>query len=167
MPKKFLLRKNPELFEINTAAWLFELSQKLGKPYCSADVPSEEWDNLKALGMDLVWLMGVWNRSQEGRKLNLNSKEFRAFFETVLPTCSVEDIIGSCFSISSYGPDPLVGTWEDLAHARDELHKRGMGLILDFVPNHTGMDHHWITEHPEYYIQGTTRTIGKTKRPSL
>ncbi len=117
---------------------------KLGKPVLLGDVPPEEWDKLKALGMDFVWLMGVWSRSQEGRKLNLDSKESRAFFKTVLPTCTAEDIIGSSYSISSYGPDPLVGTWEDLDHAREELHKRGMGLILDFVPNHTGIDHHWV-----------------------
>jgi hypothetical protein len=161
MPKKFSLRKNPQLYEINTAAWLFELSRKSGKPVLLGDVPPEEWDELKSLGMDLVWLMGVWNRSQEGRKLNLNSPEFRAYFETVLPACSVEDIIGSCYSISSYGPDPLVGTWQDLDHARDELHKRGIGLILDFVPNHTGMDHQWTSEHPEYYIQGTREDFQK------
>ncbi len=28
-------------------------------------------------------------------------------------------------------------------------------LILDFVPNHTGLDHPWVADHPEYYIQGT------------
>jgi hypothetical protein len=161
MSDKFSFRKNPLLFEINTAAWLFELSQKLGRTIKLGNVPPVEWDNLNAKGIDLVWLMGVWNRSQEGRQLNLNSKESRAYFETILPSCSTEDIIGSCYSISSYGPDPLIGTWEDLDRARDELHQRGIGLILDFVPNHTGMDHHWITEHPEYYIQGTASDYKK------
>ena len=32
---------------------------------------------------------------------------------------------------------------------------RKIGLILDFVPNHTGLDHPWVASHPEYYIQGT------------
>ncbi len=154
MTQKYLPRPNPELYEINTVAWLFELSHKLVKPILLREVPLEEWDKLKALGMDYVWLMGVWTRSQEGRKVSLNGQEFRRQFETILPSCSAEDIIGSCYSISSNGPDPLVGNWEDLDHVREELHKRGMGLILDFVPNHTGIDHNWITEHPEYYIQG-------------
>jgi hypothetical protein len=163
MAHKYLLRGNPQLYEINTVAWLFELSQKLGKPILLGDVPSGEWDNLKARGMDLVWFMGVWQRSQEGRKLNLNSNEYRALFETVLPSCSAEDIIGSCYSISSYGPDPLVGTWEDIDRTREELHKRGMGLILDFIPNHTGMDHHWVAENPEYYIHGSEHDYQKDK----
>ena len=29
-----------------------------------------------------------------------------------------------------------------------------MGLILDFVPNHTAIDHSWLSEHPEYYVLG-------------
>jgi len=80
MVKKYPLRGNPTLYEINTAAWLFELSQKLGNPVTLGNVPPEEWDKLKELGMDLIWLLGVWERSQEGRKLNLASKEFRASF---------------------------------------------------------------------------------------
>ena len=163
MVKKYPLRGNPTLYEINTAAWLFELSQKLGNPVTLGNVPPEEWDKLKELGMDLIWLLGVWERSQEGRKLNLASKEFRASFEIALPGCTPEDIIGSCYSISSYGPDPQIGTWEDLDSAREQIHKRGMGLILDFLPNHTGMDHHWVAEHPEYYIQGDENDYEKDK----
>src|SRR4029079_5609954 len=33
--------------------------------------------------------------------------------------------------------------------------RRGMALVLDFVPNHTGFDHEWVRTHPEYYVQGT------------
>ena len=155
MSGKFHYRKHPLLFEINTAAWLFELSTRLGKMVSLGDVPDQEWDKIKDLGMDFVWLMGVWNRSQEGRKLSLNSPEFSAIFKEVLPEYSAADNIGSCYSISSYGPDILIGSWADLDHARAELNKRGIGLILDFVPNHTGIDHHWLFEHPEYYIQVT------------
>src|SRR5690242_20989763 len=39
--------------------------------------------------------------------------------------------------------------------ARKELSDRGLRLILDFVPNHTGFDHDWMRTHPEYYVQGT------------
>jgi hypothetical protein len=153
MTGKFLPRANPLLYEINTAAWLFELSRKHNKVIHLGEVPSEEWDRLKMLGMDYVWLMGVWNRSQEGRKVSLNDPDFHLVFDSVLPECQPEDIIGSCYSISSYDVDPLVGTLDDIDRVHAELRKRSMGLILDFVPNHTGVDHHWIEEHPEYYIQ--------------
>ncbi len=27
--------------------------------------------------------------------------------------------------------------------------------MLDFVPNHTALDHPWVDEHPHYYVHGT------------
>jgi glycosidase len=42
-----------------------------------------------------------------------------------------------------------------LARLRERLRQRGLRLLLDFVPNHTGLDHPWVEEHPEYYLAGT------------
>jgi hypothetical protein len=153
MPNKFIPRPNPCLYEINTAAWLFELSRKSGRKLLLADVPSVEWDKHKALGMDYIWLLGIWSRSQEGRKISLNDDEFHKLFTSVLPDCNDEDIIGSGFALGANDPDPLVGTWEDIDHVRAELHKRQVGLILDFIPNHRGLGHPWLSENPEYFIQ--------------
>jgi hypothetical protein len=163
MPQKYIPRENPALYEINTAAWLFELSRKLGKPVALGEVPSEEWDRLKAYGMDFVWLMGVWCRSQMGRNVSLTDQGFHKLFDTVTPNWTPDDVIGSCYSISSYEPDALIGTWEDIDHAREELHRRNMGLILDFIPNHTGIDHHWVIEHPDYSFRPLKKNIRKTR----
>jgi glycosidase len=38
-----------------------------------------------------------------------------------------------------------------LARLRDRLRRRGLRLMLDFVPNHTALDHPWVENHPEYY----------------
>src|SRR6185437_12815583 len=35
------------------------------------------------------------------------------------------------------------------------LQDRQLRLMLDFVPNHTALDHPWVEVHPEYYIPGT------------
>ena len=46
-----------------------------------------------------------------------------------------------------------------MAAARKELAGRGIRLILDFVANHTAQDHPWISDHPEYYIQGGVKDL--------
>jgi len=119
------------------------------------DVSTEEWDKLKELGFDLVWLMGVWKRSQAGRKVFQEAEEYYPLYESALPGWTEEDVIGSPYSIQAYEPDPLIGNWEELDRTRRELNNRRMGLILDFVPNHTGPDHLWVKRCPEYYIQGS------------
>jgi hypothetical protein len=151
--RRFAFRENPQVFEINALAWLYELSQKAGRTLTLGDVPSGEWARMKSLGMDLIWLMGVWTRSPGGRQISFNSPGFRKVFDAVTPGWKSDDVVGSSYSISSHDPDPRVGTWEEIDLVRKELHKQGVGLVLDFIPNHTGIDHHWLKDHPEYFVQ--------------
>ena len=43
----------------------------------------------------------------------------------------------------------------------ERLHKRGLHLMLDFVPNHTAPDNPWVQEHPEYYVHGTEDDLAR------
>jgi hypothetical protein len=152
---KFDYRAHPHLYEINTWVWLEELSAKRGRRLGLQDVPVEEWDRLADLGFDFVYLMGVWRRSLTGRRIfRTDVRSFRDF-DTALPSWKVRDVVGSPFSIQDYSPDPHIATAEGLSEVHNQLRKRGMGLILDFVPNHTGFDHGWMAEHPDRYIQGS------------
>ena len=36
-----------------------------------------------------------------------------------------------------------------------------MRLLVDFVPNHVAPDHPWLTEHPEYFVQGTADDLAR------
>jgi glycosidase len=147
----------PSLYEINTVLWLQELSDKYGKQIRLGNVPGREWDKLKAYGFDFVWLMGVWERSAASRKIARELTDLYASYQEALPDWSSEDIIGSPYSIRRYRPDPLVGTWDDLERARRQLAKRNAGLILDLVPNHTGIDFPWAKRTPERYLSGTEK----------
>lgn len=148
------LRLHPQLYEISTLPWLLRLSKKLNRPVRLADVPVAEWERLRSLGIDLIYLMGMWRRSPAGRALSRGQTSLFPKYDESLPGWTLDDVPGSPFSIQAYEPDPLIATWREL----DEVHRRlndiGIHLIVDVVPNHTGPDHTWIREHPEYYVRG-------------
>ena len=149
------LRPHPHIYEINTWVWLEQLSAKLGRAIKLGDVPDAEWDAIARLGFDVVWLMGVWLRSGESRRITLDDPANFEHFDRALPNWTPEDVIGSPYAVAGYVPDPRIGAWEDLNRARQKLRDRGIALFLDFVGNHTALDHPWTRGHPEFYVQGT------------
>ena len=48
-----------------------------------------------------------------------------------------------------------------MTRLRERLRERGLWLILDFVPNHMRLDHPWIEDHPDYFIQGTALDLAR------
>jgi len=152
---KLSYRNHPHLYEINTWVWLEELSARHGRSLRLQDVPGEEWDRLADLGFDFIYLMGVWRRSWIGRRIFRTDPRNYPNFDAALPAWNMSDVVGSPFSIQDYSPDPRIDTVEGLNEIHNQLRNRGMGLILDFVPNHTGFDHDWITQHSDRYIQGS------------
>ena len=151
----FTIRTHPHLYEINTWEWLEELSVRLGRRITLAEVPDKEWDSIARLGFNIVWLMGVWQRSPESRRIKLENPQNHPEFDAVLPGWKPTDVIGSPYSIVQYVPDPRIGTWTSLDAVRKKLHARGIALFLDFVGNHTALDCPWTRDHPEFYVQGT------------
>jgi glycosidase len=157
------LRPHPHLYEINTWAWLETLSSRLHGVIKLADVPDSEWDALAERGFDVIWLMGVWQRSPESRRLTLADPNNPPAYNRALPGWVARDVIASPYSVAAYVPDARMGTWSDLDAVREKLHARGMALFLDFVGNHTSLDHAWTREHPEFYVQATQEQF--TKNP--
>jgi hypothetical protein len=143
------------LYEINTCVWLSELGQKYGRNVDLSSVPSSEWDAIRAYGFDGVWFMGVWERSPAGIAIANQNKGLLDDFRRALPNFRAEDNVGSPYCVRRYVVDQHLGGAEGLAMARRELSKRGMNLILDFVPNHVAPDHPWVAEHPEYFIRAS------------
>jgi hypothetical protein len=145
----------PLLYQINTRVWLTELSQQLGRAATLDDVPDAELDRLAAQGFDWVWLLSVWQTGLAGQRVSQTNPEWRVEFQETLPDLREEDIAGSGFAITGYTVHQQLGGDAALAHLRKRLRERGLRLLLDFVPNHTGLDHPWVEKHPEYYIVGT------------
>ena len=144
----------PTIFEIDTWVWLSSLSQKYGTSLNLERVPAREWDSIGKFGFDAVWLMGVWERSPAGIAIANRNDGLLADFRRALPDFELADNVGSPYCIRRYVVDAHLGGPRGLQIARKELSKRGMRLLLDFVPNHVAPDHAWVTEHPEYFIWG-------------
>ena len=71
------MRPCPHLYEINACLFLKRMSRKYGRTLTLATVPDEEWKQLATLGFDLVWLMGVWERSPGSRQKALTDPILR------------------------------------------------------------------------------------------
>ena len=85
---------------------------------------------LKEMGVDILWLMPIHPISVPKRKGTL----------------------GSYYAVSDFRAiNPLFGDHDTFRQLVDSAHALGMRLIIDWVPHHTGWDHPWIKEHPEYY----------------
>jgi hypothetical protein len=99
--------------------------------------------------------MGVWQRSPASIAVANRNNSLLEEFKRALPDFQPQDNIGSAYSVRGYVVDQPLGGAEGLAVARRELARRGIRLILDFVPNHVALDHRWIGHRPEYFIQGS------------
>src|SRR5260370_23468514 len=151
--------RRPVIYEIHTWVWLSALSQLYQRAITLGSVPAEQWDALASLGLDAVWLMGVWERSPEGIRIANENESLQADFRRALPDYTPADNVGSAYCVRSYVVDEHLGGPEGLAAARQMLAQRGLRLILDFVPNHVAPDHPWVFEHPEYFVQGTREDL--------
>ncbi|MFI7320538.1 alpha-amylase [Streptomyces venezuelae] len=153
------LPAQPVVHEVNTRVWLRELQRRTGAHTGLADVPKDAWDHITPHGVDAVWLMGVWERSPAGRAIALRDASLRDAFARAVPDISDDEIAGSPYCIRRYEADAALGGAEGLAVARAELDRRGVGLLLDYVPNHVAPDSPWVTEHPEYFVRGTVEDL--------
>ena len=87
---------------------------------------------LKDLGVDILWLMPMYEIGTEGRKGTL----------------------GSYYAISDYKKvNPEFGTMEDFEHLVSEAHKLGFKVILDWVANQTAPDNVWMTGKPADFYE--------------
>jgi glycosidase len=151
----------PSLYQINARVWLTQLSEKLGRSATLDDVPDAELDRLVELGFDWIWFLSVWQTGAGAQQVSRTNAGWRHEFQETLPDLREEDIAGSGFAITGYTVHQNLGGDAALARLRERLRKRGLRLMLDFVPNHMGLDHPWIEDHPDYFIKGSEHDLAR------
>ncbi len=111
-------------------AVIYEVNLRQYTPSASVKEFGEHLPRLKDLGVDILWFMPIHPISELNRKGELGSyyavKDYKAF-------------------------NPEFGTIDEFKAVVDSAHAMGMKVILDWVPNHTGCDNAWVTEHPEWF----------------
>lgn len=155
------LPRSPLLYQINTRVWLTELSRTSGRSATLDDIPDAALDRLADAGFDWIWFLSVWRTGEAGQRISRVNREWRKEFQETLPDLREEDIEGSGFAITGYTVPAARGGDPALARLRERLHTRGLRLMLDFVPNHTGVDHPWVRDHPGYYIAGSELDLAR------
>ncbi len=150
---------HPTLYQVNTRVWLTALSRNLGRPATLDDIPDAELDRLAEMGFEWVWLLSVWQTGPEARAISRANRGWRGEFEETLPDLREEDIAGSGFAVTGYTTHEGLGGDAALARVRGRMKRRGLKLMLDFVPNHMGIGHPWARTHPEHFIAGTEEGI--------
>ena len=124
----------------NAFVWLAQLSRTHGRHIERLDqVPDETLDELVADGMDGLWLIGMWQRSQASKTI----KRLRG----------QPDAEASAYAVDDYVIAHELGGDEALESLRQRASARGIRIACDMVPNHTGVDAKWVVEHPERFLQ--------------
>lgn len=160
MISKHLVAAHPLLYEINTRCLLTDRSRQLGRAATLRDISNEEIKRWQALGFSHIWLMGVWPNGPRVRQHGLQQPSLLQRYREFLPDWTAADVGGSPYGISAYTPDPLIGGSEGLAAFRTRLHAHGLRLLLDFIPNHIGLDHPWISQRPDLLIHNQRKQPG-------
>lgn len=115
--------KNANIYEVNLRQYTEEGTFSAFR---------EHLPRLKEMGVDILWFMPIHPISEKNRKGEL----------------------GSPYAIADYKKvNPDFGSMEDFKELIKTIHEAGMYAIIDWVPNHTGWDNPWITEHPEWYTK--------------
>ena len=106
---------------------IYEMNVGMFTPEGTFSAASRQLDELKNLGIDIVWLMPVYPRGG-----GINSPYAATDFKQV---------------------NPSYGTVSDMRDFVARAHELNMEVWLDWVPNHTATDAKWVATHPEYYLR--------------
>ena len=117
--------------------------------------------------ISILTLFGLWGsgkRVSDSRELALHDQELTAAFSKVLPDWKPEDVASSPYSVADYSVDENLGGNTGLAQFRDKLKGHSIKLLLDFVPNHTAVEHPWVTTNPDFYINIPEKVLDRVGR---
>ncbi len=117
---------------------LYEANIRQYSPEGTFNAFAKDLPVLKAIGVKLLWLMPI----------------------NPISTTKSKGPLGSYYAVSDYTKvNPEFGTLADFKNLVKNAHDLGIYVILDWVPGHTGWDHHWIKENSDFYLKNAKGEI--------
>lgn len=119
-------------------ASIYEVNLRQYTPEGTFKALEAQLPRLADMGIRILWFMPITPISREGRLGTL----------------------GSYYAAQDYNAaNPEFGTIADFSALVVAAHRLGLKVILDFVGNHTGNDHRWLQEHPDYYVHNLDGSV--------
>ncbi|MFZ9388821.1 MAG: alpha-amylase family glycosyl hydrolase [Chitinophagaceae bacterium] len=114
---------------------IYEVNIRQYTPEGTFNAFSAHLDRLKDMGVQTLWFMPINPISKLDRK----------------------GTMGSYYAVADYTAiNPEFGSMDDWKNLVTRIHGKGMKVIIDWVPNHTGADHPWVTAKPGFFVQDST-----------
>ncbi|HEX9019535.1 MAG TPA: alpha-amylase family glycosyl hydrolase [Anaerolineaceae bacterium] len=128
-PQPFVKLQHPEW---SKDATIYQLNTRQFTPEGTFRAAEGHLPRLKALGVDILWVMPIHQIGESNRKGSL----------------------GSPYAVKDYySVNPEFGTLDDLKHFVNAAHEMGFHVIFDWVANHSAWDNPLVTQHPEWYVR--------------
>lgn len=120
---------------LNTTLWthqtnVYEVNLRQYSAEGTLNAFAQQLPRLKAMGVETLWFMPITPIAQKNKKGELGSYYAAADYTSV---------------------SPEFGTLEDFKNLVARAHEMGFKVIIDWVANHTGWDHKWTVDHPDFY----------------
>ncbi|MDF1521299.1 MAG: anhydro-N-acetylmuramic acid kinase [Trueperaceae bacterium] len=133
MPRVVMVAKS-------TYVWLEQLARDHGVRVERLDeVPDAALSALASRGVNALWLIGVWQRSEASRRI----KHLRG----------QHDAVASAYALHDYAIADDLGGEAAFQVLKARAGRHGIRMATDMVPNHVGIDGRWVIEHPERFVQ--------------
>ncbi|NNM22999.1 MAG: alpha-amylase, partial [Flavobacteriaceae bacterium] len=143
--------------QVLESAVIYEANIRQYSPQGTFKEFTKDIPKLKKLGVRIIWLMPVFPISEVKRKATAD-----LMIEDIEDPAEREKVMGSYYAVSDFRKlNPDLGTRDEFRNLVETAHEYGLFVILDWVPNHTGWDHHWITEKPEFYTRNSQGEISE------
>lgn len=114
---------------------IYEVNVRQYTPEGTFKAFSQHLDRLKDMGVQTLWFMPINPISKTDRKGSL----------------------GSYYAVADYTAiNPEYGDMNDWKELVKQAHAKGLKVIIDWVPNHTGADHYWLEKHPDFFVRDST-----------